>query len=130
MLAAVCGDCSPYSSFSSRLAARRLRFEQSARRDLFPAPPVRAILGISCLLLGIAMWACRVESSSELFADSAKPQAAAMAMKWVRTVDGWERTDSWFVEPVGRPRLHPLLVAAGQGLVSVMGLVVFKREKR
>jgi hypothetical protein len=80
---------------------------------------VRAIFGISCLLIGFAMLACRVESSAERGAVDAKPQAA----RWVRTSDGWERADSWRIEPVRRARLHPLVVAAGEGLFSVLALV-------
>jgi hypothetical protein len=45
------------------------------------------------------------------------------AGQWVRTVDGWERTELWQAADLHAPRLHPLVVAAGQGLVSVMGLV-------
>jgi hypothetical protein len=85
---------------------------------------VRAILGISCLLLGFALLACRVERSADL----AKPYGAAEE-RWVRTVDGWERPDSWYLAPVGPRGLHPLVVAAGQGLVSVVGLVVFGRDE-
>jgi hypothetical protein len=78
------------------------------------------------------MLACRVESSGDHFVDGdkapfdqAQGRQAVVEVQWVRTVDGWERAGSWFVEPVGRPALHPLLVAAGQLMVSVMGLVVF-----
>jgi hypothetical protein len=87
---------------------------------------LRAILGISLLLLGVAMLSCRVESSGEL-QGSAKPQAA---VRWVRTVDGWERPDVWSLQGAGGPALHPLVLAAGQGLLSVLGLVVFQREGR
>jgi hypothetical protein len=111
------------SPFPPRLAARR----RSIRTATRPPLPLRAILGISLLLLGVAMLSCRVESSGEL-QGSAKPQAAGV--RWVRTVDGWERPDVWKLEAVGRPGLHPLVVAAGQGLLSVLGLVVFHREGR
>jgi hypothetical protein len=87
---------------------------------------VRLIFGISCLLLGVALLACRVDSSAERGGDGAEPRVAA---KWVRTVDGWERADSWYLEAVGRPTLHPLVVAAGQGLASVLALVAFGREE-
>jgi hypothetical protein len=85
--------------------------------------PVRAIFGISCLLLGAALLLCRGEDSGL----SAKPQAA---VAWVRTADGWERPDCWNLETVTRPGLHPLVVAAGQGLLSVFGLVLFRRDER
>jgi hypothetical protein len=97
---------------------------QPARRTFLPLLPVRAIFGISCLLLGVALLACRMESS----ADVAEPYVASEE-RWVRTAVGWERPDSWYLEPVGPRRLHPLVVAAGQGLVSVLGLVVFGRDE-
>ena len=71
------------------------------------------------------MLACRVESSG-----FAKPQAVGAANRWVRTVDGWEVADSWHAESGWRPGLHPLVVAAGQGLLSVLALVAFWREER
>ena len=89
-----------------------------------PSLFVRMIFGISCLLLGAAMLSCQVESSGEVAI--AKPQAA---VRWVRTVDGWERPASWNLEPVTQRSLHPLVVAAGQGLLSVLGLVAFQRNK-
>ena len=39
---------------------------------------------------------------------------------------GGSGPDSWYLEAVRGPRLHPLVVAAGQGLVSVLALVVFQ----
>jgi hypothetical protein len=50
--------------------------------------------------------------------------------QWVRTVDGWERTETWNASEVHEPRLHPLVVAAGQGLISVMVLVACRRDNR
>ncbi len=94
-------------------------------RRAFPPLPVRAIFGISCLLFGAALFACQVENSGEL--EGSKPRAA---VKWVRTADGWERPDRWNLESVRRPTLHPLVVAAGMGLFSVLGLLVFEREER
>jgi hypothetical protein len=52
------------------------------------------------------------------------------AGQWVRTVDGWERTELWGVPDLFTPRLHPFVVAAGQGLVSVMALVVCAGDRR
>ncbi len=71
------------------------------------------------------MFACQVEGFGEM--GTAKPQAA---MRWVRTVDGWERPDRWNLDSVRRPTLHPLVVAAGMGLFSVLGLLAFEREER
>ena len=87
--------------------------------------PVRAILGISCLLLGTALLLCQGESAGKPL--DAKPQAA---VRWVRTVDGWERPECWNLVPPGLPALHPLVVAAGQGLLTVFGLVLFQRDER
>jgi hypothetical protein len=82
---------------------------------------VRLILGISLLLLGVGTLSCRV--------DQTVGQRAAAPAKWVRTVDGWERTDMWQQTDIYVARLHPLLVAAGQGLVSVLGLVACRRSE-
>jgi len=101
-----------------------------------PPFPLRAILGISLLLLGLAMLSCRVESSGEIggakppFGYELRAERQAAAVRWVRTVDGWERPDSWYREAATGAGLHPLVLAAGQGLFSVLGLVVFKREGR
>jgi hypothetical protein len=83
---------------------------------------VRAIFGISCLLLGVAMLLCQVEGSGRSNASNQRP-----VLQWVRTVDGWERPESWHLDEIRRPALHPVVVAAGQGLLSVLGLVVFQR---
>jgi hypothetical protein len=86
---------------------------------------LRTIFGISCILLGVALLLCRVEGSGQ--ATDTTPQ---MAARWVRTVDGWERPDSWNFAQAGSPGLHPLVVAAGQGLLSVFGLLFFQRNER
>jgi hypothetical protein len=78
---------------------------------------VRLILGISFLLLGFGTFLCQVEG---LNARSVPPHAA-----WVRTTDGWERYGSWQIDSVSPPPIHPLVVAAGQGLVSLFVLVAF-----
>jgi len=91
--------------------------------DRRPALLVRAIFGISCLLLGAAMLSCQMEIARDLQTAN-QPKVVV----WVRTVDGWERPDSWNLEPVRRPALHPVVVAAGQGLLSILGLVLFDRD--
>jgi hypothetical protein len=70
------------------------------------------------------MLSCHVEG---LAAREAEP---ATASRWVRTADGWERPDRWVTTPVWTPGVHPLVVAAGQGLASVMALVAFRRDAR
>jgi hypothetical protein len=54
---------------------------------------------------------------------------AKQSVPWVRTVDGWERLDSWHECKVAPPQLHPLVVAAGQGLVSLLGLAACPRGR-
>jgi hypothetical protein len=89
---------------------------------------MRLICGIGCLLIGAAMVSCRVETSvTEASADLTMERAPAL--EWVRTVDGWERVDTWFVETTEPPQLHPLVVAAGQGLVSLLALVACQRGR-
>jgi hypothetical protein len=87
-------------------------------------PIVRLILGITLLLLGLGSLSCQIESSI------GEAATATPARQWVRTVSGWERADLWNASEVFVPRLHPLVVAAGQGLVSVMGLVVCAGDVR
>jgi hypothetical protein len=58
--------------------------------------------------------------------ESALPRSTTPA--WVRTVDGWERPSAWLATAPNVPRLHPVVVAAGQGLASVLALVAFRRE--
>lgn len=52
------------------------------------------------------------------------------APSWVRTVDGWERPETW--EPVTAPEpiIHPGVVAAGQLLASLAALVVYSWPTR
>ena len=97
---------------------------------------MRLILGIVCLLLGVGILSCQV-GPVVTGPGSAKTQAVGEqqavvrthAGGWVRTVDGWERVESWYVGEVRPPGLHPLVVAAGQGLVSLLGLAACQRER-
>ena len=77
---------------------------------------MRSILGILLLLLGVGLLSCRIEGRS---ADLVN---AANASDWVRTVDGWERPHNWSPSLVEPPVMHPLVVAAGQLLVSLFAL--------
>lgn len=83
---------------------------------------MRAIVGISLLLLAMGMLLCRAEGLA------ARGPREPVAGQWVRTVDGWERTDTWSVAAVPPGRLHPLVVAAGQGLASLLALAACQRE--
>ena len=83
---------------------------------------VRLILGISLLLLGSGLLLCRVEETS------GNGVVVPAAARWVRTIDGWERPGMWRETTDFVPRLHPLVVAAGQGLLSVFGLLACRRN--
>jgi hypothetical protein len=101
---------------------------QSAARHRTPLPRhrlnLRLILGITLLLLGFGSLSCQVKNSV------GQGPIVTPAAQWVRTIDGWERKDLWHAPELHVPRLHPLVVAAGQGLVSVMGLVTFRRNDK
>ena len=81
---------------------------------------MRLIVGITLLLLGVGSLSCRVEGTT-----NSKPQTPA---PWVRTVDGWERPNLWYTSPAKPPQLHPLVVAAGQSLASLLALAAFRRD--
>jgi hypothetical protein len=84
---------------------------------------MRLIIGISLLLLGVGTLSCRLEGTT-----GATPKPTH-SIAWVRTTDGWERPGDWYVTYATTPRLHPLVVAAGQGLVSILALVAFRDEE-
>jgi len=77
---------------------------------------MRSILGILLLLFGLGLLSVRIEGRS---ADLAIPR---QQLEWVRTVDGWERPNNWVTSLAEPPAVHPLLVAAGQTLVSLFAL--------
>lgn len=107
----------------------------AARRRALAMPSVRAIFGISCILLGAAMLLCQVEGSGDdrnvapIAPRELGTQRQAFT-NWVRTVDGWKRPDSWRSSAPSRPALHPLVVAAGQCLAATLGLAFFQRDER
>ena len=74
------------------------------------------------MLVGFGTLSCRVEGLAARGPE--RPQLSP----WVRTADGWERTDSWHEERLSPPAVHPLVVAAGQGLLSVLALVAWQRD--
>jgi hypothetical protein len=63
------------------------------------------------------MLSCRIDGLA------ARGTEQAAASRWVRTAQGWERPDRWVATAVWEPKVHPIVVAAGQGLASVMALV-------
>lgn len=81
-------------------------------------PIVRLIVGITLMLVGVGMLSCRVENNLPVVTKG----------QWVRTADGWERTEPWYQPALSEPRLHPLVVAAGEGLLSTLALIAFRRE--
>jgi hypothetical protein len=85
---------------------------------------MRTILGIAMLLAGIGMMSCRIEGRSS---DQALPANHA---DWVRTIDGWERSDDWLPSLTGPPAVHPVLVASGQVLISLFALVAAAGQSR
>ncbi len=70
------------------------------------------------LLLGLGNLSCQMEGST------GERPVVAPAVQWVRTAHGWERPDRWERTELHVPRLHPFVVAAGQGLFSVFGLML------
>jgi hypothetical protein len=76
------------------------------------------------LLLGLGSLSCQVQNSV------GQGPIVTPAGQWVRTIHGWERPELWHAPELHIPRLHPLVVAAGQGLVSVMALVVCAGHRR
>ncbi len=112
----------PYFSLRSiHTAPTWGRAESDAKAAALPI--VRLILGITLLLLGVGTLSCRVEGTARNNSDT------TAAWQWVRTVDGWERPEMWYDAPQYVPRLNPLVVALGQGLVSVLGLVACQRDE-
>ena len=77
---------------------------------------MRSILAILLLILSAGLLSCRIEGRSLEKTLPVQPAA------WVRTVDGWERMDRWSPASKEPPALHPLVVAAGQLLVSLFAL--------
>jgi hypothetical protein len=79
---------------------------------------MRSILGILLLLAGAGFMSCRIEVRS---ADLVRSPSSS---DWVRTVDGWERPRHWSSSQVPPPAVHPVIIAAGQVLVSLFALTV------
>jgi hypothetical protein len=79
---------------------------------------MRSILAITFLLLGMGLVSCNIEGRS---ADLAH---ATQSADWVRTVDGWEHPGNWSPSFHSPPAIHPLVIAAGQTLVSLLALAI------
>jgi hypothetical protein len=111
------------SPFLSRLS-HRITGRAASDATAAALPNVRLILGITLLLLGLGSLSCQVQDSV------GDGPVSTPTGQWVRTVDGWERTELWNAPGLYVPRLHPLVVAAGEGLVSVLALVVCAEHGR
>jgi hypothetical protein len=82
---------------------------------------MRTILSISLVLIVIGTLSCHGGAETTIAVE--RP-----ALRWVRTADGWEQPSLWNVAPPMKiPQLHPLVVAATQGLASALALVAFGR---
>ncbi|HEX5470757.1 MAG TPA: hypothetical protein VFW73_02670 [Lacipirellulaceae bacterium] len=86
-------------------------------------PTVRLILGITLMLLGVGTLSCHIEGSPRSL------PAVKSTEEWVRTVEGWERPAMWYEAPRYIPRIHPLVVAMEQGLISAMCLIAWQRDE-
>jgi hypothetical protein len=85
---------------------------------------VRHIVAISLLLLGLGMLSCEWDGTGT------HSVASAEEGRWVRTADGWERSDSWELTEPQRLSVHPIIWATGQGLMSIFALVAWPNEMR
>ncbi len=84
---------------------------------------MRSVFAIALVLVGIGILSCRMEQ----FAVPAPHSVDAAP--WVRTIDGWERGSNWQPSVAASPRLHPVLVAAGEALVSILALAATTATK-
>jgi hypothetical protein len=80
---------------------------------------VRLVVGIVLLLAGAVSLSCRFDGLAVELPPSHE------RIEWVRTVHGWERPDAWLPEEVPALQLHPLVVASGQAMLSVLALAAF-----
>lgn len=77
---------------------------------------MRSLLGIVLLLAGVGLVSCRIDSRAT------RADAPSAADDWVRTADGWERSSNWTPSLAAPPAVHPLVIAAGQLLFSLLAL--------
>ena len=92
----------------------------TSRKDL----SVRWILIIALFLFGSAATACLLPMPRDGTVDVPESQ-------WVRTRDGWEPRIGWEPPPpLYEPTVHPIVVASGQILISLIALIAFSTECR
>ena len=93
---------------------------------------MRLIIGILLfgLGLGLGFWSGRQvvglgEEQQVVDVDDGRQAVGLDEGTWVRTAHGWERPQTWNAEAAKEPRLHPRVVAAGQGLASLLALLAW-----
>ena len=79
---------------------------------------MRSILFIVLLVVGAGLVSYRIDGSA------ARTAANESADNWVRTTDGWERASNWTPSLAAPPAVHPVVIAAGQLLFSLLALAV------
>jgi hypothetical protein len=79
---------------------------------------MRSILLIVLLVAGAGLVSCRI------YGRAARTAATEAADNWVRTTDGWERVSNWTPSLAAPPAVHPVVIAAGQLLFSLLALAV------
>jgi hypothetical protein len=80
---------------------------------------MRLITGIVLLILSVGLLSCRWEAASS------QATSAAVSTSWIRTATGWEKSGTWTTAATLRPALHPLVVASGEMLASILGMAAF-----
>ena len=81
---------------------------------------IGAILIVLAILVSVA---CQVEIDGS--------PIDGVPIVWVRTVDGWEKPGDWLPRaPVYDPPLHPVILALGQMLISLLALLGLGNERR
>ena len=92
---------------------------------------MRGLMTAVLLLVALFSLACSVEIPSQrgqLDTAGTLNGRQEIATEWRRTNHGWERYSDWFSQDPPLPtatRIHPILVAALQMLISLGALVAF-----
>lgn len=83
---------------------------------------MRLIFGIALLLLGVGTLSCRLDGLP------VKLPSNPQEVDWVRTANGWERTSAWTARETSSVKLNPLVVAAGQAMLSILVLSYYAED--
>lgn len=84
---------------------------------------MRLILGIALLLLGAGTLSCRLDGLAVDLPTNHQE------VDWVRTSHGWERSSAWTSRKTSPVSLHPLVVAAGQAMLSILALAFYAEDR-